>query len=73
MGTPAVDIKKLDPEQRLRLIGDLWDSLRAEPESVPLTDGHRAELDGRLDSLDQGTAELVDWDEAKRRLHSRLK
>ena len=73
MSTPAIDIKKLDPEERLRLIGDLWDSLRTEPESVPVTDEHMAELDRRLDALDQGTAEMVDWDEAKRRLHSRQK
>jgi len=71
MSTPAIDINTLDPEERLRLIGDLWDSLCADPDSVPVTDEHRAELDRRLDALDQGTAELVDWDEAKRRLRSR--
>ncbi len=68
MGTPAIDIDKLAPEERLRLIGDLWESLRAEPESVRLTPAQRAELDRRLDALDRGTADVMTWDEAKRRL-----
>ncbi len=69
MSTHAIDIDKLAPAERLQLIGDLWDSLRAEPSSVPVTHEHREELDERLDELDTGAAELVDWDEAKRRLH----
>ena len=37
MGMFATDIEKLAPEERLRLIGDLWDSLRARPGTAPLT------------------------------------
>ncbi len=71
MGMPAIDIEKLAPEERLRLIGDLWDSLRARPETVPLTRPQRDELDRRLDELDQGRVALVSWDEVKRRLNAR--
>ncbi len=28
MSTPAIDIEKLAPEERLRLISELWESLR---------------------------------------------
>jgi len=73
MGIPAIDITKLAPEERLQPIGDLWDSLRAEPDAVRLTDAQRAELDRRLDDLDRGTAEVVTWEEARRRLRDRLK
>ncbi|MDF1541522.1 MAG: addiction module protein [Anaerosomatales bacterium] len=68
MSTPAIDIDNLAPEERLKLIGDLWESLRAEPEAVRLTPSQRAELDRRLDALDRGTADIMTWDEAKRRL-----
>lgn len=68
MSIPAIDIDKLAPEERLQLIGDLWESLRAQPEMVHLTPDQKAELDRRLDTLDSGTAEVVTWDEAKRRL-----
>jgi putative addiction module component (TIGR02574 family) len=70
MSMPAIDIDKLEPEERLRLIGDLWESLRKKPRSVRLTEAQRAELDRRLDELDRGEAEVVSWDEAKRRLSS---
>jgi putative addiction module component (TIGR02574 family) len=68
MSIPAIDIDKLAPKERLKLIGDLWESLRTQPETVHLTSAQRAELDRRLDSFDRGTAEVVTWDEAKRRL-----
>ncbi len=68
MSSPAIDISKLAPEERLRLIGDLWESLRSEPDSVSLTPAQKTELDRRLDALDRGTAEVITWDEARRRL-----
>jgi len=71
MSTPAVDIEKLAPEERLHLIEDLWESLRAQPESVPLTEPQRDLLDRRLDELDSGEATVITWAEAKRRLHRR--
>ena len=72
MGTPAMDIDKLTPEERLRLIAELWESLRRTPEDVPLTPAQAAELDRRLDELDQGDVSLVSWDEVERRLTARL-
>ncbi|MDP2183796.1 MAG: addiction module protein [Actinomycetota bacterium] len=68
MSIPAIDIDKLDPEERLALIGDLWDSLRALPDSVHVTPAQKEELDCRLDALDRGEVEVISWDEAKRRL-----
>ena len=70
MTVPAIDISKLAPEERLKLIGDLWESLRAHAEAVHLTEAQKAELDRRLDSLDSGIADVISWDEAKRRLRS---
>ena len=72
MGTPAIDIDKLAPEERLRLIAELWESLRRAPEDVPLTPAQAAKLDQRLDELDQCDVSLVSWDEVKRRLTARL-
>ena len=68
MSRPAIDIDAMEPEERLRLIGDLWDSLSGSPEEVGLTPAQRAELDHRLDSLESGRAKLVSWDDLKSRL-----
>jgi putative addiction module component (TIGR02574 family) len=71
MSTPAIDIEKLAPEERLHLIGDLWESLRVRPETVPVTPAQRDELDRRLDELDRGDAQTITWANAKRRLRRR--
>ena len=72
MSTPAIDIDKLAPEERLELIGALWESLRRTPEDVPITPAQAAELDRRLDELDRGDAGLVSWEDVKLRLTARL-
>ena len=72
MTIPAIDIEKLAPEERLQLIEDLWESLRAQPETVRLTSAQQAELDRRLDELDRGEAQVISWDEVKRRIRSHL-
>lgn len=38
----------LSIDERLRLIEDLWDSIAAEQQSLPLTEEQKAELDLRL-------------------------
>lgn len=68
MSIPAIDISKLEPEERLALIGDLWESLRARPDAVRITPAQQEELDRRLDALDSGDAAVISWDDAKRRL-----
>jgi putative addiction module component (TIGR02574 family) len=71
MSTPVLDIEKLSPEERLRLIEVLWESLRTRPDAVPLTRAQRDELDRRLDELDRAETDTVPWEEVKRRLRDR--
>jgi putative addiction module component (TIGR02574 family) len=66
-----LQIEKLSTEERLRLIEQLWESLRVSPEAIPLTDAQRAELDRRLDELDQGDVEGIPWNEVLRRIKTR--
>jgi len=71
MANPTIDIEKMTPEERLRLIEDLWESLRDRPEDLPLSSAHRDELDRRLDEFDRGDTKTIPWDEVKRRLRER--
>ena len=71
MTSPTIDIDKLAPEERLRLIGDLWESLRATPEAVPITQAQRNELDRRLDDVERGTGDSVSWGDITRRFDHR--
>lgn len=68
MSEPAVDISGLSPEERLRLLEQLWDSL--SDEDVPLTARQRAELDRRLDDLDEEGPRGIPWHEVLDRLES---
>ena len=43
-------ILDLSVSERIQLVEDIWDSIAEVPESVPLTDQQKAELDRRLDA-----------------------
>ena len=44
----VAEILKLPPEERLRLVELIWESLAATPSAVPLSDAHRAAIDQEL-------------------------
>jgi putative addiction module component (TIGR02574 family) len=58
----AMKLQDLPLEERLRLVEDLWDSIAAEEQKLPLTDAQRELLDERLDQyeLDGDPGEPVD-------------
>lgn len=66
MGT--IDIARLSPEERLRLLDELWESLSATPEAIPLTDAQRKELDRRLEELDREGPVGIPWEEVLRQI-----
>ncbi len=70
MSDRALDIHKLNPDERLRLIEELWDSLCEIPDAVPLTDAQRAELDRRLDDLEREGPIGIPWEDVLRRIRA---
>ena len=71
MSKPALNIDDLTPEERLRLIEELWDSLSETPGAVPLTNVQREELDRRLDDLERSGPEGIPWDQVLQQISSR--
>ena len=71
MSRRSLDIASLTPEERLSLLEELWDSLAATPDVVPLTESQRAELDHRLDDLDREGPIGIPWEEVLDRIRSR--
>jgi len=65
----ADEIARLSPEERLSLIGQLWDSLGDS--DVPLTTSQQAELSRRLSNLDRDRAEAVSWEQLRAELAQR--
>ncbi len=66
--TDLAELRALPVDERLKLIEELWDSIDATTESLPLPDWHRAEIDRRLDQLDGGAS----WHEVRRRVVGKL-
>jgi putative addiction module component (TIGR02574 family) len=68
MVKPDIDIANLTNDERLRLIEELWDSLRKTPDAVPLTEAQRSELDRRLDEMERDGGGGIPWEEVLERI-----
>ena len=66
----ATDLLKtsLSVEQRLELIGELWDSIPDSVEELPLPEWHRQELERRLVTADADPETAIPWETVKKRL-----
>jgi putative addiction module component (TIGR02574 family) len=62
----------LTVQQRIELIGELWDGIPDSIDALPIPDWHREELDRRLSAADADPDAAVSWDEVKKRLHETL-
>ncbi len=45
-------LSKLPIDERIKLVEELWDSIAADQNALPLTDEQKAELDRRLDAYE---------------------
>jgi putative addiction module component (TIGR02574 family) len=59
-------IDQLSAEHRLRLLGEIWDSL--SPQDTPIPQSHREELDRRLADADADPTAGRPWEEVRARL-----
>jgi putative addiction module component (TIGR02574 family) len=62
----VAEILKLSPEERLRIAEIIWESLAADPSSVPLSDAHRAAIDERLSEHERDPNDVVSKDDVLR-------
>ncbi len=63
------EISRLSPEERLALIGQLWDSL--DDGEVSLSAAQKIELGRRLATLEQDRAGAVTWEQLQAELARR--
>ena len=62
----------LTVQQRIELIGDLWDGIPDSIEALPVPDWHRLELDRRLAAAEADPDAGVPWEEVKARLRKKV-
>lgn len=64
--TPTISSLGLDHlpvEQRLALVQELWDSIAASEERLPLSEAKRQELDRRLADHEANPNEVIPWEQ----------
>jgi putative addiction module component (TIGR02574 family) len=63
------DIQRLPIAERIKLVGDIWDSIAAEGEAaVPLTEAQRKELERRLKEYERDARAGKTWEDVKKSL-----
>jgi putative addiction module component (TIGR02574 family) len=62
------EILNLSVAERIQLVEDVWDSIAAEPEELPLTEEERQEMDRRLADVEANPGMGQPWAEVKARL-----
>ena len=68
----SLGIDKLDVNDRLALVEEIWASICADAEVFPLTQSQRAELDRRIADDDDFPDDVVPWDEVRASVRARL-
>jgi putative addiction module component (TIGR02574 family) len=71
MNTSFPQIFELSVPDRLRLVEELWDSIAAAPDSLPLLDWQKEELDRRKVAQAQSGALGSSWEDVERRIRDR--
>jgi putative addiction module component (TIGR02574 family) len=62
---------QLSPAERLQLVEDLWDSIAATPEEVPVLDWQKEELARRKANHLQNPGSGSSWEEVQERIRKR--
>ena len=68
MSTQLTDILQMSVAERIQLAEDIWDSISAVPEALPLTNAERQELDRRLEAYAQNPDEGIPWNELREKV-----
>ncbi len=62
------ELKSLSPEEKLILVGEIWDELAAQPTALAPREDHIALLQERLEHYRRHTSAVVAWEDLKARI-----
>lgn len=61
-------LRTLSDEEKLILVGELWEELAATPDGLPLREDHVGIIEERLEDFRKNPAGTVRWEDLKARL-----
>src|SRR5438477_1311460 len=62
------ELLELSPEDRLRLIEDVWDTLGEDPNLFPVSEEHNRTLDQRIEAYEHAPLAGSSWSEVRARI-----
>ena len=68
----TLGIDRLNIDEKLALVEEIWATICADAPAFPLTDAQRTELDRRVADDDAFPDDVVPWEEVKVSVRSRL-
>ncbi|MFN2343906.1 MAG: addiction module protein [Desulfonatronovibrio sp.] len=69
----AQEIKKMNPDQRLSLVQEIWDSIALDKAQIPFPDWQKNELKARYEEYQKGMLSLHDWTDVHQKLRNKVK
>lgn len=70
MNTHVAEILELSVAERLDIVGDIWDSIAADSDQLPISDELKAELDRRSELYRKDPEAGVSWEVLEARLRN---
>ena len=61
----SLGIDRLNVEERMALVEEIWESIASDPNALPLSDEQRNELDRRIADHEAHPEAVVSWAEVK--------
>ncbi|PTL36605.1 hypothetical protein CLG94_02670 [Candidatus Methylomirabilis limnetica] len=68
----AFGIDRLNIDDRLALVEEIWASICADSASFPLTEAQRAEIDRRIADDEAFPDDVIPWEDIKASMRARL-
>lgn len=72
MGMSLEELKQLPVSERIQLVEDLWDSIAVEKSPLGLSPQQIAELDRRLDALEENPGHGTPWSAVREKILAAL-
>ncbi len=70
MSSKSYSVFDLSPSEKLQLVEDLWDDLASSPDTVPVNEWQKEEIEKRKNNLMALPESGLCWEDVKRRVRN---
>jgi putative addiction module component (TIGR02574 family) len=67
------DIRQMPLPEKLALFETLWAEISSDPQNIEIPQWHKDILDERLQAVERGDVEVIDWEIAKEKIREMIR